>query len=73
MAERMTIDRFEGDVAVCEVGVGVFADVPRARLPIEAREGSVVVEHNGKWELDEEAAEERKKRIQQKAERLFNR
>ena len=36
-----SIDRFEGDVAVLDVG-GREQTVPRAKLPREAREGDVI-------------------------------
>ena len=73
MSKRLTIDRFEGDIAVCERGLGDFVDIPRAELPASAREGSVLVSRDGGWELDDEDAEARAERIKQKAESLFNR
>lgn len=38
----IVIDRFEGDHAVVEIG-GATVDVPRALLPAQAVEGSVLV------------------------------
>lgn len=38
MNPTVTIDRFEGDKAVLEVG-GAFVDWPRSALPADAREG----------------------------------
>jgi hypothetical protein len=46
---RIVLDRFEGDLAVLEVG-DAFVQVPRASLPGEAREGSVL-----RFVLDPEA------------------
>ena len=37
-----TIDRFEGDVVVCELPDGSFAGLPRSLLPKEVREGDVL-------------------------------
>lgn len=73
MSNRLTIDRFEGDYAVCERGIGDYVDILCAALPTDAREGSVLVSRDGGWVLDEEDAEARAKRIQLKADSLFYR
>ena len=38
---KLTVERFEGDIAVCETDSG-FIDIPRDRLPSDCREGDIV-------------------------------
>ena len=74
--ETAVIDRFEGDIAVLLVGSERrVLDVPRDALPMGAREGMwLKVEiDNGmlkRVELDEEATEAARQRIQEKLDRL---
>ena len=74
--ETAVIDRFEGDIAVLLVGSERHVlDVPRDVLPQGAREGMwLKVEiDNGmlkRVELDEEATEAARQRIQEKLDRL---
>lgn len=76
MTKTAVIDRFEGDVAVLLVGDdSQQVDVPRRLLPrkahegdhlhIELRDGQVV-----KAEIDAQATEAARKRIQEKLDRL---
>ena len=37
---RLTVDRFEGDYAICELESGEFVDLPRKALPEGVTEGS---------------------------------
>lgn len=41
--DRWTIDRFEGELAVVELGDGRFLDLPRWMLPTDAAEGTHLV------------------------------
>lgn len=43
MDQRWTVDRFEGDLAVVEIGDGRFLDLPRWMLPDDAGEGAHLV------------------------------
>lgn len=43
MDQRWTVDRFEGDLAVVEIGDGRFLDLPRWMLPDDAEEGAHLV------------------------------
>ncbi len=43
MDQRWTVDRFEGDLAVVEIGDGRFLDLPRWMLPEDAGEGAHLV------------------------------
>jgi len=68
---QLTIDRFEGDFAVCEREDGTHVDILRAALPAEAREGSVLVRENDAWALDPCAEQERRARLFRRQEGLF--
>ncbi len=54
------IDRFEGDLAVLEVG-GKYKNVARCEIPEAAREGDVLVFAHQTWIIDKEATVKRKK------------
>lgn len=45
MEQRWTLDRFEGNFAVVEVGDGSFLDLPRWMLPDDVPEGAHLVVH----------------------------
>ncbi len=62
----ITIDRLEGNVAVCEMEDGNFLDLPKGFLPEGAREGSKL-----RIELDIEAEEKDRERIKSKMNKLF--
>lgn len=62
----ITIDRFEGEFAVCELEDRTFANLPRAFLPQAAKEGSKL-----SIELDEAATADAAERIQGKMDQLF--
>ena len=51
----IVIDRFEGDFAVAELPDGGFAKLPRALVPADAGEGSVL-------RIETDAAETEKRR-----------
>ena len=67
----MIIDRFEGGFAVCELDNGEMADIPRERLPADAKEGSVLKEIDGALVLDAGEAERRRARIRALEDSLF--
>ncbi len=52
------LDRFEENFAVCETGNG-FIQLPRKLLPLNAREGCVLTQHNGKYYIDAVKTQER--------------
>lgn len=49
---KWIIDRFEGEYAVCELPNGKTADIPRAAIPDNSREGDVIVITIDKSETD---------------------
>lgn len=71
--KEYTIDRFEGDFAVCEDReTGEMVDFKREELPQNAKEGNILKYSNGKFELDIEKEQEVSERIKQKMNDLWN-
>ncbi len=55
-----SIDRFEGDFAVCENEEGEMVNIQRTRLPKSAREGDILVAGaRGRYKVDKEATKAR--------------
>ncbi len=54
---KWTIDRFEGDFAVVETENRQMADIPRAALPPDVKEGDVVVLQIGREETERKKSE----------------
>ena len=63
---KMTIDRFEGNFAVCELENGSFANLPKDVLPPGAAEGSKLV-----IVLDNDGETADRERIKEKMDKLF--
>lgn len=63
----LIIDRLEGDWVVVEYEGGTF-NIPKALFPQQVREGDVV---RISIVVDEEATKNRKKRVEQLADELF--
>lgn len=71
--KEYTIDRFEGDIAVCEDRENnKMINIKKENLPQGAKEGSVLKYENGKYSLDKEKEEEISKRIKEKMDNLWN-
>lgn len=70
--EKAIIDRFEGDWAVLEIRKGNFIRIERSQLPVQCREGDVLVRQNGHYIIDLQETEERRQRLQKKMENLFS-
>lgn len=62
----VTIDRFEGNYAVCELEDGKFANLPKDFLPKGSKEGSKI-----RIELDLKTESEDRDRIKGKMNKLF--
>ena len=69
--EKAVIDRIEGDFAVCEMQDGTMSDIPLFDLPAEAKEGSVILQSDGKWIVDKQEEEQRRDRIRRKMDSHF--
>lgn len=73
MEELYTIDRFEGEFAVCENReTGEMINIKKENLPEKIKEGSILKLKNGKYFLDEEKEQEISDRIKQKMDNLWN-
>lgn len=70
-AERMTLDRIEGAVAVCELSDGTLANISVAELPDGAYEGMVLKRGERGWVPDADEERSRRARIQAKMNSLF--
>lgn len=68
---KLTIDRFEGDKAVCQKDGGDMTDVPRSSLPAGAKEGDCLSFDESAYELDPGEAARRAARIASKAANVF--
>lgn len=64
------IDRFEGQYALVEIA-GIIHSISRRRLPEAAREGDVIVLQGRKWQVDQEATQERQKYLAELAGNLW--
>lgn len=63
---RIIVDRFEGNIAVVELEDGNIIDCPKALLPPNANEGSVI-----NITVDEKATEEKLQKLTNRMNRLF--
>lgn len=60
---KVTIDRFEGEFAVCEKPDRTLINVPKGKLPAGAREGDILIMEGETIRLDTQATSKRKKDI----------
>lgn len=63
---KLIIDRFEGDFAVIELPDGKMIDCPKALLPDDAKEGSIL-----NITVDETATNDKLKKVTERMNRLF--
>jgi len=59
----LSIDRFEGDFAVCIDDFGKIINVKISEIPKKAKEGTILIFSNGKYLIDENETIKRKKEI----------
>lgn len=70
--ERLVIDRFEGDFAVCEKDDRTIVDIPIKDIPSECNEGSVINVYDGGYiEYDSAETESRARNIDEVFSRLL--
>lgn len=69
--EKLIIDRFEGDYAVCEREDRSILEVLSALLPEGAREGDTLIIGKEGFELDSADSEKRAERIRALADSLW--
>ena len=63
---RIIVDRFEENIAVVELENGSIIDCPKALLPLNAKEGSII-----NITVDEKATEEKLEKLTNRMNRLF--
>lgn len=60
---KVTIDRFEGEYAVCEKPDRTVVNIKKDRLPEEVKEGDVLIIEGDNIRVDSEETRQRKKDI----------
>jgi hypothetical protein len=60
---KVTIDRFEGEFAVCEQEDRTMVNILKDNIPQEAKEGDILVIEGDSISIDVKGTAERKKRI----------
>ena len=61
---KVTIDRFEGQYAICEKENLDMINIKRDKLPIEAKEGDILIIEGETIKIDNKETQKRKKRIE---------
>jgi hypothetical protein len=60
---KVTIDRFEGNFAICEKADRTMIDIPKDKIPVEAKEGDILVIEGDSIKIDTAGTVKRKKSI----------
>lgn len=60
---QLVIDRFEGNFAVCEKDDKTMIDIEKTKLPLEAKEGDVIIIEQDKITIDLIETKKRKSEI----------
>ena len=69
--KSLTIDRFEGKIAVCENEDGDAVEIDKNELPKEAKVGDIIKVKDEKYIIDNAATKQRKEKIEKLADELF--
>ena len=67
----LIVDRIVDGLAVCEQDDGSHVYIAVSDLPASLREGSVLVQVDGMWQLDFAAEEARRVKLHEQANELF--
>lgn len=68
----LVVDRFEGDIAVCENReTQEMVNIKKSELPEGINEGDVISYNGEEYEIDEEAKKEIEERIKKKIKNIF--
>lgn len=70
---QLIVDRLEGKYAVCEQTDGKMISLLLSQLPDGIRDGDVLTERNGGYQIDPAATRKRKEEMEAKRRRLFGR
>jgi len=69
---KLIIDRFEGNYAVCEWNDKSLVNVPKYKLPLNCKEGDILIlDSQGMYQNDTETTLNSESRIKEKMNRLF--
>ena len=69
---KVSIDRFEGEIAVCEQDNGEILNIEKSRLPENAKEGDVLDIDDDMITIDHDETEQRKEQIKKLVDDLFD-
>ena len=70
--KKFIIDRFEGNLAVCETEDTSYALIPKYKLPLDCKEGDcLIMDEDGMYGKDTKAMTAKEKKIRDKMNRLF--
>ena len=73
MEQELVIDRFEGNVAICEDRkTGAKIEILKENLEENLKEGDIIKQEKGKYIQAREIQNETEKRIEEKMNRLWN-
>ena len=73
MDKILVIDRFEGDIAICEIREsGELIEVEKSKLPKDATDGTVLRYKNGEYIIDIEGQKKIEERIQELMRQVWN-
>lgn len=68
---KYVLDRFEGEYAVCENDMKEILNIKKDRIPIEAKEGYVLIIDSDKITIDIVETEKRKMEVEKLMEELW--
>ncbi len=68
---KYIIDRFEGTYAVCEDETKNMINIPKYKLPMEAKEGDILIDDGSFIRIDDREGDERRKKMNQMMSKLF--
>ncbi len=68
---KVTIDRFEGNYAVCEKESGTMINIEKSKLPSEAKEGDILIINDEVIEIDISETKKRKHIIERLMDMLW--
>ncbi len=68
---QLIIDRFEGQMAICEKPDRTMINIPRSKLPPQAREGDVLILEGDSIRIDSAETAKRKKAMDEKLKGLW--
>lgn len=67
-----SVDRFEGEFAICEnIQTGEMVNIKKSLLPENVKEGSIIKYENGNYILDINATKEKQENIKNMVNNLF--